>query len=77
MIFSDKVYDGTTLATATSGVSFAGVLTGDQVQIAGSFAFSDKNVGTNKSVTASGMTISGADSANYYLPGITEQEQLR
>ncbi|MDA9689581.1 YDG domain-containing protein, partial [Betaproteobacteria bacterium] len=69
--FSDKVYDGTTLATATSGASFAGVLTGDQVQIAGSFTFADKNVGANKSVTASGMTISGADSANYYLSAIT------
>lgn len=69
--FSDKVYDGTTLATATSGVGFAGVLTGDHVQIGGSLTFVDKNVGTNKSVTASGMTISGADSANYYLSAIT------
>ena len=71
LTFSDKVYDGTTLATATSGASFAGVLTGDQMQIAGSFTFADKNVGANKSVTASGMTISGADSANYYLSAIT------
>ena len=41
------------------------------MQIGGSLTFVDKNVGTNKSVTASGMTISGADSANYYLSAIT------
>ena len=43
----------------------------ETVQIAGSFTFAEENAGANKSVTASGMTISGADSANYYLSAIT------
>jgi len=58
-----KVYDGSTAATGT--LSLAGVLAGDQVGVSGTLAFGDKNAGTGKTVTAGGITLSGADSGNY------------
>ncbi len=61
----DKVYDGTTTATITSG-SLSGVLGSDVVSLTGGTAtFADKNVGTDKPVTATGLTLTGADAANY------------
>ncbi|MGE3404662.1 MAG: YDG domain-containing protein [Vicinamibacterales bacterium] len=62
---NDKVYDGTTAATLTGGANLAGVIAGDDVTAAvGSATFGDKNVGDEKTVTAS-LTLSGADQANY------------
>ncbi len=58
-----KVYDGTTAATGT--LSLGGVIAGDDVGVAGSLAFADKNAGTGKTVTASGITLNGADAGNY------------
>ena len=58
-----KTYDGTTAATGT--LSLSGVLAGDQVGAAGNFAFGDKNAGAGKPVTASTITLSGADAGNY------------
>ena len=63
-----KVYDGTTAAVLnTSGASFGGKIAGDDVQIAGNLtgAFVDKNAGTGKAVTFTGLTLSGADAGNY------------
>ena len=61
---NDKVYDGTTAATAAA--SSAGVLAGDVVSFgAGTAAFSDKNVANGKRVDVSGITASGADAGNY------------
>ena len=64
---SNKVYDGTTAATI-SGYSLSGQLFGDDVSLAGGTAnFSDRNVGNGKTVTATGLTLSGAMAGDYYL----------
>src|SRR5690606_13627639 len=59
----DKVYDGTTAATAT--LASGGVLAGDTVMFTGTGSFDDKNVGTGKTVTVDGIAASGADAGNY------------
>ncbi|PXA99658.1 hypothetical protein DMC47_02220 [Nostoc sp. 3335mG] len=61
-----KVYDGTTAATGT--LTLNGLIQGDSVGTAGTvFSFADKNAGTGKTVTATGTTLTGADSGNYEL----------
>ena len=63
---SDKVYDGATTASVTG--SSVDILSGDTVTLTKSAAtFSDKNVGSAKTVTVSGIAISGTDAANYLL----------
>ena len=64
---ANKVYDGT---TADPGLTLAstGVLAGDVVSFADTAAtFATKNAGTGITVTASGISDSGADAANYTL----------
>jgi hypothetical protein len=74
---SDKVYDGTTNTTLhTNSAALNGVISGDAVALntAGATgAFSDPNVGANKTVLVSGLTLSSADAANYSLtpPALT------
>lgn len=67
----DKVYDGTTSASLdTDAATLDGVMIGDTVNLltgSASGAFLDKDVGTGKTVTASGFAISGADSGNYLV----------
>nr|WP_269751347.1 YDG domain-containing protein [Azospira inquinata] len=65
---SSKVYDTTTAATLT-GTAAISALGSDAVTLSGTGAgaFADKNVGTGKTVTVSGYTISGADAGNYNL----------
>ena len=60
-----KVYDGG--IEASGAVSLSNVVNGDEVTASGSFTFSDKNVGTGKTVTAAGITLSGAKAGNYML----------
>ena len=79
---SDKDYDGTTSATlvSTSTASLIGVIGDDEVtlnvtQAAGAFAKAD--VGTGKTVTISGLTISGADAGNYTLTHPTTKASIR
>jgi hypothetical protein len=68
---SNKIYDGSTAATLnTAGAALVGVQGSDSVTLnsagaAGSFA--TKNVGTAKTVTVVGLTVSGTDAANYNL----------
>ena len=70
---NQKVYDATTAATLNfSGASLVGVLTGDVgsvslVQTGYTANFSDANVGVGKSVTVSGLTLTGARAGNYTL----------
>ncbi|HXF85766.1 MAG TPA: YDG domain-containing protein [Anaerolineales bacterium] len=68
---ANKVYDGTTSASLnTSSASLVGVVTGDDVNLDTSGAtgtFADKHVGNNKTVTISGLSLSGADAGNYTL----------
>ncbi len=67
---ANKVYDGTTAATLSFGAS-SGVISGDDVSITGlSGTFDDKNVGTGKTVTVSGGSLSGADAGNYQISSV-------
>ncbi|HVJ01074.1 MAG TPA: YDG domain-containing protein [Sphingomonas sp.] len=65
---ADKIYDGTTNANVTSWGTLAGVLAGESVAVGGgSIAFADRNAGIGKSVSLTGLTLSGADAGNYAL----------
>jgi hypothetical protein len=72
VVAADKVYDGTDLAT----VSLDGVLPGDTVRFASppTATFDDpagpalaRDVGSQKAVTISGLSLAGSDSANYTI----------
>ena len=68
---NDKVYDRLTSATLnTDSSALSENVIGDDVTLNTSTAlgaFADKNIGTGKTVTVSGLTISGADIGNYTL----------
>jgi hypothetical protein len=68
---SNKVYNASTAATLNTSIAVLnGVLSGDNVVLGTTGAlgtFSDKNAGTNKTVSVSGLTISGTNVANYSL----------
>jgi trimeric autotransporter adhesin len=62
-----RVYDGLTAAPVTASTSF---LAGDSVTLGGTAVFTGsgaRNVGTNKPVSVTGLTLSGTDAANYRL----------
>lgn len=61
---SNKVYDGGLSASASYNDDR---LAGDQLAVSGNASFADKNVGNGKSVTASGLSLSGTDAGNYAL----------
>ena len=62
---ANKVYDATHVATITER-TLSGVLGTDVVSYSGGAAsFDTKNVGTGKTVTGTGLTLSGADAGNY------------
>lgn len=64
---ASRVYNGD-LATRITGRSLAGVLLSDVVTLtAGNASFADKNVGEDKTVTAAGFSLTGADADNYSL----------
>ena len=69
LVASSKVYDGTTAATLTGTPGLSGVIAGDVVSVIGTAAgvFAGKNAGTGKTVTVSGLSLSGADAGNYTL----------
>jgi hypothetical protein len=64
----NKVYDGTTSAIL-GGAAAVSALGGDSVGLAGtgSGSFANKNVGTGKVVTVTGLSLTGADASNYTL----------
>ena len=64
----NKVYDANNTATL-GGTAVITVIGTDVVNLGGIAAgtFSDKNVGTAKPITVTGLTISGANAANYNL----------
>jgi hypothetical protein len=67
---ADKIYDATTSATLnTANVAYSGMINGDNVALggSGSGSFATKDVGTNKTVTVSGYSLSGADAGNYVV----------
>ncbi|WP_332862934.1 beta strand repeat-containing protein, partial [Janthinobacterium svalbardensis] len=63
----NKTYDGLRTATLKGTASFDGIIGNDSLSVAGSGLFSDKNAGTAKVVTVSGITLAGADAGNYIL----------
>src|SRR5262249_6168624 len=65
----DKVYDGST--TASVNLADNKVLGDDVGESYGSAAFSDKNVGSGKTVSVSGIGLSGSDAANNALQNTT------
>ncbi len=67
VISADKTYDGTAVASLSGG-TVSGVISGDVVTIvAGTGAFADKAIALNKTVTATGFELTGADAENYVL----------
>ena len=68
-----KVYDTTTAATlAQSNYNVNGtIVSGDDVTINGTAVYASANAGSSIKVTASGLTLSGADKNNYVLSRIT------
>jgi hypothetical protein len=80
---TDRVYDGTTQVAVTvnnSGGNVApnssDIISGDDVSIGGVIngqttgTMLDKNVGTGKAVSIAGLTLTGADAANYSVGAI-------
>ncbi|MES2050721.1 MAG: YDG domain-containing protein, partial [Pseudomonadota bacterium] len=62
-----KTYDGTTSAAGTAVATAGTALLGGDTASGGSFAFTDKNVGTgNKTVTAAGVTVNDGNGGNNY-----------
>jgi hypothetical protein len=64
-----KVYDGTNAATVTFSDDR---LDGDVLSASYSAAFADRFVGAGKAVSVTGLSISGADAANYALTSTTD-----
>jgi len=64
----NKVYDGTVAATVTNSDDR---IAGDAVTINQTAAFADKNVGSGKAVSISGVSLGGADQGNYTLASTT------
>jgi YDG domain/Bacterial Ig-like domain (group 3) len=68
---NSKVYDGNTSATIATR-SLTGAFSGDNVSLTGGTAsFADKNVGTGKVVTGTGLALSGTAAGNYSLTTTT------
>src|SRR6185369_12697657 len=67
----NKIYDGTSAATISTR-SLNGVLGTDDVSLSGGTAsFATKTVGTAKTVSVSGLSLSGSDAGNYQLASST------
>ena len=63
----DKIYDGTVLATVSGG-TIVGAIAGDSISVrSATGTFNNKNVGLAKPVTLNGLSLGGADAANYSL----------
>src|SRR5207249_3995786 len=65
-------YDATVSATIT-GCTLTGILSPDTVNcdfLGASASFSDKHIGTGKTVTGSGFSLTGPDAGNYAITTI-------
>src|SRR5207245_2133392 len=64
---NNKIYDGNTTATIATR-TLTGVFGADNVSLSGGTAtFASKTVGTGKTVTATGLSLSGSDAGSYQL----------
>lgn len=71
---SNKIYDSTTTSALDfNGVTFAGKFSSDTLTVSAIGVFTDKNVGTGKTVSISSIQIGGADADNYYLALMGQQ----
>ena len=68
--FANKTYNGNNIAQITGRSIDSGIVGGEDVAItdgSGSATFVDKHVGTGLTATATGFTLTGADSGNYEI----------
>ena len=71
-----KTYDGTTDAALNcSSAVFGNVLEGDTLTVTATGTFADRNVGENKIVAISDLTLGGASASNYQLAGEGQQTE--
>ena len=71
-----KVYDGTRNVTQEQGlsISLSGAVEGEDVYAAAaSYMYDSKDAGAEKTITASGITLSGNDMGNYTLAAATAE----
>lgn len=72
-----KTYDGTVAAPDGAQVALDGVLPGDEVSATwSSLAFDDKNVDLASKVTATGVTLDGAQAGFYAVPSLVEGDAV-
>ena len=72
---NNKVYDGSCNATIdTSRATISGALSGDTLTVSADASFSDKNVGEDKTVYLSNITLGGESASNYTLASSGQQE---
>jgi len=72
-----KPYDGTTTATlSNANYTLTGLVAGDSVAVSGTAAYDTKNIGKNKLVTVTGLTLGGADGGNYTLTSTTASANI-
>ena len=64
----NRVYDGSTAANVNFNDDR---ISSDILSLTGSSSFADKNAGTAKTVTSTGLSLSGADAGNYVLASTT------
>ncbi|MBP3856568.1 MAG: chitobiase/beta-hexosaminidase C-terminal domain-containing protein [Ruminiclostridium sp.] len=70
---NNKTYDGTTSAELDySSVVLTGAASGAKLSVTATGTFADKNVGTGKTVTISGITLTGDDADNYALAEVQQ-----
>jgi len=64
-----KIYDGNISATLAGSASLNGIVNSENISVAGtaSASFADKNAGTAKTVTVTGLTLNGTAKGNYSL----------
>ena len=76
---SDKTYDGTTTATLDcANAVFTGKIENDDLTlVSATGAFADKNVGTDKEVTITGLSFGGAAAGNYMLAETGNQSSIK
>ena len=76
----NKIYDGTTAATLVPGSpTLVGIVGSDIVSLVTGGAtgtFADRNIGTNKTVTIAGLTLTGANAGNYILTQPTRSANI-
>lgn len=71
---SDKPYDGNTNATLIyTGVTFDGIVDGDELNVTATGTFENAEAGNGKAVTITGLMLSGKDAGNYQLAASGQQ----